>query len=284
MGSWRPIAYLLQEKSMNSILKSALAIAGLTVATQAAAQITFFQNEYFEGPAFTSKKEVSDFQRKGFNDRASSVVVLGGRWEVCQDAGFSGRCVVLKPGRYASLANMNLNDRLSSARPVSQNARIDDSRFAPAPASTYEYRRQPKERVYQADVTSSHAVMGPPEQRCWVEHEQVSQGRGEANIPGAIVGGIIGGVLGHQVGGGRGQDLATAGGVVAGAAIGSNVGRDGSGQTYTQDVKRCETVPSNAPPRYWDVTYNFRGQEHRVQMAAAPGTRITVNEQGEPRE
>jgi hypothetical protein len=37
-------------------------------------------------------------------------------------------------------------------------------------------------------------------------------------------------------------------------------------------------------PAYWDVTYNFRGQEHRVQMSAPPGTTVTVNELGEPRQ
>ena len=47
-----------------------------------------------------------------------------------------------------------------------------------------------------------------------------------------------GGVLGHQVGGGRGKDLATAGGAVAGAAIGANSGR-GTGESYDRDVRRC---------------------------------------------
>jgi hypothetical protein len=34
---------------------------------------------------------------------------------------------------------------------------------------------------------------------------------------------------------------------------------------------------------YWDVTYNFRGYEHRVQTTSPPGTTVLVNEQGEPR-
>ncbi|MDE2357860.1 MAG: glycine zipper 2TM domain-containing protein, partial [Betaproteobacteria bacterium] len=65
--------------------------------------------------------------------------------------------------------------------------------------------------------------MGPPERRCWVERRQVVEdGGGGVNVPGAIVGAVIGGVLGHQVGGGHGRDIATAGGAVAGAAIGAN--------------------------------------------------------------
>jgi uncharacterized protein YcfJ len=74
-------------------------------------------------------------------------------------------------------------------------------------------------------------------------------------------------------------------GVVAGAAIGARAGNDGAGQQIvtTQNVQRC--APSNRPahPAYWDVTYNFRGQEYRVQMTTQPGATVTVNEQGEPR-
>ena len=38
-----------------------------------------------------------------------------------------------------------------------------------------------------------------------------------------------------------------------------------------------------ARPDYWDVSYDFRGTEHHVQMATPPGPTITVNERGEPR-
>ena len=68
--------------------------------------------------------------------------------------------------------------------------------------------------------------MGPPEQRCWVEQQQVTAPK--PNCLGAIIGGVLGGVLGHQVGGGRGNDVATAGGAVAGTAIGANVNRGGT--------------------------------------------------------
>ena len=66
-------------------------------------QVIFYENDGFGGRSFTTEKQVNNFQRFGFNDRASSVVVIGDRWEVCEDTGFSGRCVVLRPGRYASL-------------------------------------------------------------------------------------------------------------------------------------------------------------------------------------
>jgi len=246
------------------------------------AQVTFYENEGFQGRSFTTEQQVGDFRRSGFNDRASSVVVSGERWEVCDDAGFNGRCAVLRPGNYASLAAMGLNDRVSSVRAVNSSAYLEENRYAPPPAVTHDYRRRDQERLHEANVTSVRAVVGTPEQRCWVEREQVAQTQSNVNVPAAIAGAVIGGILGHQVGGGRGKDLATAGGAVAGAAIGANVSGGGQ-QVQTQDVQRCSSVPSQAQPDYWDVTYNFRGLDHRVQMISAPGRTVTVNEQGEPR-
>lgn len=270
---------------MNTFLKSALAVATVAMAAQAGAQVSFHEREGFQGRSFTTERPVRNFERYGFNDRASSVVVLRDRWEVCSDAQFTGRCVVLRPGRYDSLAAMGMNDRASSARLVSRNARIADDRYAPMPVPVYDNRRRPNERLYQADVTSVRAVLGQPQQRCWVEQEQVVQEqRGDVNVGGAILGAVLGGVLGHQVGGGRGKDIATAGGAVAGAAVGANIGRGSNGQAVvSRDVQRCTSVPSQAKPDYWDVTYIFRGQEHHIQMVTPPGRTVTVNRLGEPR-
>lgn len=282
---------------MQTTLKTALGIAGILLANQAMAQVTFYEGENFRGPAFTADRTIWNFDQTGFNDHARSAVVGGGSWQVCEDARFSGRCVVLQPGNYPTLAAIGMDKRISSVRPADPNARYGyDYNNAPPPAAQgyynapqplaaqdYDYRRRPNEDLFQAPVTSVHAVVGPPEQRCWVERQQGYDDRGRANIPGAIAGAIIGGVLGHQVGGGRGRDVATAGGAVAGAAIGANVGRDRGGSYYDQDVQRCANVQSQAPPDYWDVTYNFEGVEHRVQLNERPGPTITVNSNGEPR-
>ncbi len=269
---------------MNAMLRTVLAVAGVAISAQAAAQVTFFERQGFEGRSFTSTKQVGNFQRYGFNDRASSVVVRSGRWEICEDVRFRGRCVVLRPGQYPSLAAMGLNDRVSSVRIVQRNARIDERRYAPAPVVARDFRRRNKERLFEANVTSVRAVVGPPQQRCWVEREQVVQERSSVNAPAVIAGAVIGGILGHQIGSGRGRDIATVGGAVAGAAMGSQIGRSSGGQqVVTQDVQRCASVPSQARPEFWDVTYSFRGQEHRVQLTSPPGRTVTVNAKGEPR-
>ena len=266
---------------MQMTLKTLFGVAAIGFAAQAAGQVTLYEGEGFRGRAFTVDKPVANFERSGFNDRARSAVVNGGRWEVCEDARFEGRCTVLRRGSYESLSGMGMNEKISSVRPVNR-ASYENEAPAPIAAPAYEYRQRPSERLYQAPVTSVHAVVGPPEQRCWVERERVVDDRGGANVPGAVVGAIIGGVLGHQVGGGRGRDVATVGGAVAGAAIGANTGGGGSG-VYGQNVQRCTNVPSQGRPEYWDVTYNFKGMQHRVQMSAPPGPTVTVNGNGEPR-
>ena len=118
---------------MNTKLRIALAIGALALSTQAAAQVTFYEQESFQGRSFTTQKRVDNFQKFGFNDRASSVVVAGSRWEVCEDIRFGGHCTILRPGGYASLASLGLNNRVSSARAVGKNARYDNGRYAPAP-------------------------------------------------------------------------------------------------------------------------------------------------------
>jgi uncharacterized protein YcfJ len=256
--------------------------APLPGATPAAVNITFFENERFEGRSYVATGQIPNLRRTGFNDRASSAVVSGQRWEVCDNNRYKGQCMVLRPGQYPSLTSMGLNDQITSVRAVPHNTKVADDRYAPAPMRAYDGRRRNGERLYEADITSSRAVLATSGQRCWVESTQVPAERSGANIPGAVVGALLGGILGHQVGNGTGQDIATVGGVVAGGAIGAQFGRDG--KPTTQDVQRCEAVPGGAQPAYWDVTYNFRGTDHRVQMATAPGQRITVNERGEPRE
>ncbi len=273
-------------------LKFKLVCAAVTAAASvhANAQITLYENEGFRGRVFSATQQVQNFENFGFNDRASSVIVERGTWEVCQDAKFQGRCVILRPGSYDTLSGMNMNDRISSVRPYSQSRtnRQNDGRdyqpYSPAPMSSapYEYRRRNGDQIYQAQVTSVRAVVGDAEQRCWIERQQVTEpSRNEPHVGGAILGGILGGVIGHQIGGGRGNDVATAVGAIGGGVLGANVGRDGN-RTSDRDVQRCRTVASTTP-EYWDVTYNFRNVEHRLQMKNQPGATISVNQAGEPR-
>jgi len=162
------------------------------------------------------------------------------------------------------------------------NARAAD--LQRTPQAGYDSRQRGSERLFEAQVTSVRAVVGPPEQRCWIDREQVSQDQRRTSLPGVLVGAVIGGILGHQVGGGSGNTLATVGGAIAGGAVGATVARSGgSNQPATQDVQRCTSMPNQVRPALWDVTYQFDGQEHRMQMTTEPGATVLVNAQGEPR-
>jgi len=250
-------------------------------ASAASAQVTLYQGERFYGPTFSVNGPINNLDRYGFNDRASSAIVDHGNWLVCVDSDFRGQCIVLRPGQYPSLGAMGLNNRISSIRRVSGGQYAYAPPPPPPAPAPYPYYPHHGERLYQANVVAVRAVTGPPEQRCWVEQQQVTAPSSQPNIPGAIIGGVLGGVLGHQIGSGRGNDVATAVGAVGGAAVGANVGR--GGQTYTQNIQRCSAVPGSAQVSYWDVTYVFRGATHRAQLAFAPGATITVNGNGEPR-
>ena len=109
------------------LLLCALVVSGQAMAQPAPANrattITFYQNDGYGGRWFSTDREIRNFRRFGFNDVANSVKVRGGRWEVCTAPRFEGRCVVLRRGDYPSLREAGLEDRISSARPLSQRSR-----------------------------------------------------------------------------------------------------------------------------------------------------------------
>lgn len=262
---------------MKLMHKLALAIPAIALGGQALAQITLYSRDGLRGEAITLDRRAGNFERHDFDDRASSAVVEGGRWEVCEEPRFQGRCMVLRPGTYHSLRDMGMNNAISSARPTDGRyggSRRDEPVQAPrrvAPAYA------PADVVYEAPVTSVRTVMGPPEQRCWIEREQVAQPQQQPSVGGAI----IGGVLGRQVGKGSGRDAATVGGAVAGAAVGAHLGGTTGTVVTERDVQRCSTAQSGQAA-YWDVTYVHGGMQHRVQMTTPPGATIRVNSQGAP--
>ncbi len=237
--------------------------------------VVFYEHPGFHGRGLNVDSQIDNFQQVGFNDRASSVIVFDGRWEVCEHAGFNGRCMILRPGRYPDLRAMGMNDSISSVRRIHRDDRFDDNRYAPPPQPVYDWRRRPQEFVEAVPVESVHVVYAAPQQQCWVEQSAAPASR----TGGALVGGLIGGILGHQIGDGGNRDGATVGGAVAGAVIGSQIAR---GAEVPQNVTRCNTVPSQAPDHY-DVSYWYHGVRHHVQTTQPPGPTLVVNGNGEPR-
>lgn len=106
------------KKFLPRLLNAALLLAApvLVAASAHAGEITLYTHDNFGGPAMTVREQVSDLVPAGFNDRVSSVQVRSGRWQLCQDINFTGKCIVLEPGEYRKLDGFN--DVLTSLREV----------------------------------------------------------------------------------------------------------------------------------------------------------------------
>lgn len=260
-------------------IKAAFAASAVVLASQAMAQIVLYEGEGFRGRSMVVDQPVRNLERRT-GGTAASAVVERGRWEVCEQPRFEGRCAILRRGNYPDLRGTGLQWRIASIRPAADGRRYD---LEPqASADDYAWRRRANERIHEVPVRQVRAIMGTPNQRCWVERQAVQGVNPNANVGGAVAGAIIGGILGHQVGGGSGRDAATAAGVIGGAVIGNRVAGNGAPGYATQDVQRCETV--QGAPAYYEVTYDYRGALHTVQMSAPPqGNTIIVNDRGEPR-
>lgn len=132
---------------MSKLLRGLLVAAGILVAGQAAAQVTFYEDDGFGGQSFTTDRRIGNLERWGFNDRASSATVRGGDWEVCTDARFEGRCMILHPGDYPSLRSMGLNDRISSAREITHYGN-NNNYYYDRDRGRYGYGRDNDDRRY----------------------------------------------------------------------------------------------------------------------------------------
>ena len=73
-----------------------------------------------------------------------------------------------------------------------------------------------------------------------VESTRAVQSQGEGTGLGLVGGAVVGGLLGHQVGGGRGQEIATAVGAVGGAIGGNQIEKSIKSSTSYEIVIRFE--------------------------------------------
>jgi hypothetical protein len=118
----------------HSVTRIALAAAfGFAATAVLAGEIILYEQPGFQGRRMTLRGTTSNLDRTQFNDRAESIVVREGVWEVCTDAHFGGRCVRLQPGEYPNLQG-GVNDRISSAREVAQYTPPPQQGYAPPPS------------------------------------------------------------------------------------------------------------------------------------------------------
>lgn len=101
-----------------------LAWAGTLAGTAAAGELLLFDRADFRGDRMVVTRDIrnlSDMRR--WNDRARSLVVESGAWEVCRDARYRGSCVTLRPGeQIADLRAVGMRNAISSVREVDEVA------------------------------------------------------------------------------------------------------------------------------------------------------------------
>ncbi|WP_300377170.1 beta/gamma crystallin-related protein [Henriciella sp.] len=71
----------------------------------------------FTGQSLRVTHAIPHLNRYRFNDKASSIRVTGGSWEVCVDPNYRGRCEIITY-REGQLNQIRLNDKITSIRPV----------------------------------------------------------------------------------------------------------------------------------------------------------------------
>ena len=100
-------------------LGAAVLVAGLAGSALAAStELTLYSREGLRGDhrSFTSGER--DLERSGWGDRAASLRIDGGAWELCRETDYR-ECTVFAPGDY-ELRDTRFEKRLLSIRPLRQ--------------------------------------------------------------------------------------------------------------------------------------------------------------------
>lgn len=112
-----------------------------------------------------------------------------------------------------------------------------------------------------------------PRQVCQQQPVVVQQ---QPSGAGGVIGALAGAAIGSQFGGGSGRGAAMVAGTLGGALLGNSIEAQGQGG-YVQNVPHCTTQTTYENRTVaWDVTYEYAGRRHHVQMPYDPGPTIRL--------
>jgi hypothetical protein len=101
----------------NTLSAAFLLAASIFGQAASAGELVLFSHEDFRGQRVViADGAANDFRDFDFNDRASSLVVRSGTWELCEHKNFQGACAVFQRGEYPNLRQFN--NAFSSAREI----------------------------------------------------------------------------------------------------------------------------------------------------------------------
>lgn len=92
------------------------------------AQAYLYDFPNFQGEGVNAQGDIPDLGRNNFRDKATSIRILSGRWEICSGTGFTGDCEVIESDVW-DLETLNLNNQIASMRPVNLSYRTGDNRY-----------------------------------------------------------------------------------------------------------------------------------------------------------
>ena len=109
------------------------------------AQAYLYDFPNFQGSGVDARGEIPDLNRNNFNDKTTSLRIVSGRWEVCSGTGYTGVCKVVESDVW-DMETLDLNNQLSSLRPVGLNYREDNDYNDPYDDDRYDDDRYDDDR------------------------------------------------------------------------------------------------------------------------------------------
>ena len=97
-------------------LRPAAGVENPAARSPALPDLELYTEANFGGRSYPVKRDITNLGPTDFNDSTASIVVNSGRWELCTDGEYGGRCAVMGPGRYPALGG--LTNQISSVRRV----------------------------------------------------------------------------------------------------------------------------------------------------------------------
>ncbi|TAG05410.1 MAG: hypothetical protein EAZ43_02705 [Betaproteobacteria bacterium] len=76
-----------------------------------------YEHGNFNGATLRAVGDAPNIVESGMNDRASSMFISWGTWQLCEHANYAGRCFTAGPGQYAEMP-AGMNDTVSSFRRI----------------------------------------------------------------------------------------------------------------------------------------------------------------------
>jgi len=137
-----------------------------------------------------------------------------------------------------TLSTAVLGIALVSSLAACNKANESDSQARNEPNSS-QSRNEPNRQVAGESYRPAPAprvAVTPPPPKCYecgtIVNIEQSKEKGDSSGLGAVIGAVAGAVIGHQIGDGRGQDAATATGVIGGGIAGNEIERRVKGTTH----------------------------------------------------